>query len=358
LGTLNSAVDKLKVTDVNEIDMKAVEKMKADVEAVEKALVDATDMMYHVGVNAMANVTNAKAIEVSKKVETVKGETIGFKNKLDQLAGYANKVAAETVEAAEQAVADATTAVETARVAADTKAEADKAKAAAEDALTKFEGYKTGATAEEVLAAAKALLDAALKAMEAAQVAAEEAQKQADQAAADYNASLQRVDVLRKQEAYAYAQYMSWLASVLAGEETIEDEQVPLADLSASEGRELKKFGDEMFVYDAEGNLVKNEFSVFEDANGTLYMVFTDEDGKVVKNMFIVEDEDGNYELVTAEAMNEDEDIDFEEVFVYWAGEDGIIVRDDEVEVLDYIYTADEEGVIVSREEKEEEAIA
>lgn len=349
---LQSTVDGLEVKDVADVDVAAAEQAVTDAKAVADALKDLTDVAETVMDNANANVAAADI----EKVAEAKGSNAKANRTETELAAYAEKagkVAAETVEAAEKAVEDAKAAVEAAQAAENAQAAAERAKAAAESALNNFGDLKNGETSENVLKAAKDLLDAALKAMETAQKAAEDAKAQAEQAVADYNASLERVSELQKEEEEAYREYLEWLEYLESQREIIEDEEVPLADFNGSDGRRLEEVGDKLYVYDAEDQLVKNEFSVFEDENGKIYMVFSDENGVVVKETFIVENEDGEYELVAAWDMNEDREIDFEEVFVYWAGEDGFLLHDNNEEILDFVYCADEECVILKRVEKE-----
>lgn len=342
----------------------AVELKEADVAVLEAELVAAQKLLEAGEAGA---VEAAKLVEKAlKALETANGKVTGLETLVEN--------AEETVRQAEEAVSEAETA----------KTKAETAKTEAEDALTKAEEAeavakrtqhelnKLKADAEkantELLKQAEEALVAALKAAEEAEAAAKAAQEKADEAQAQADAAQARVDQLVQEEKDRYDAYINSLIGGFGGfgggssssttteddenddETIIEDEEVPLASFGNADGYVVKEENEKEYVFDTEDNKVTSQFVVFEHEEETI-VVFANKKGKVTKKRFIVEYADGSYKVLTKKQLKK-LGLDINEVFIYWADEDGAILMDGKIRIGNIVYKFNEEGVLIKKKVK------
>jgi len=328
----------------------AVELKEADVAVLEAELVAAQKLLEAGEAGA---VEAAKLVEKAfKALETANGKVEGLETLVQN--------AEETVSQATQAVSEAAIAKTNAETAHDLASQAvikaENAEKVAKQTQHELNKLKKDADANaELLKQAEEALVAALKAAEEADAAAKAAQEKADEAQATADAAQARVEQLVQEEReryYAYLAYMSQQKELeeLEDETIIEDEEVPLASFGNADGYVIKEENEKEYVFDEEDNKVTSQFVVFEHEEETV-VVFANKKGKVTKNRFIVEYADGSYKVLTKKQLKK-LGLDINEVFIYWADEDGVILMDGKIQIGNIVYKFNEEGVLFKKKVK------
>lgn len=331
------------------------EAAEADAKQAQADAAEAQDKALKAQQDAQKKADDAK--EKWGKAEDTKAAEISTRDKLLQLAEDAQKLALEVALAqadADKAEKLAQTAAEEAATAATNAADAKDAADLAQQEVLKLQNSAN--VSASALADAWAIVEELKALADAADAVATAAQTSANAANDAYEAAKARASQLYLNEYIAMYEALDNITE----ETVIEDEEVPLASMSNQNdaaGIAIVKIEGEEHVYDMEGEAVAMTFSAFEDAEeeNVYHMLFTNEDGKIMKNHFIVEYEDGTYEILTLEEFAEKTDLDWDVVFVYWASANGIITVSQEVELNKTVYVADENGVLAVKEEEDEE---